>query len=61
MITYYFLSKCVDFVINAKFDDLMKWYSKAMIGVHTMTDEHFGIGVVELMVFISFMTIHFMF
>eukprot|EP01117_Protostelium_nocturnum_P013429 TRINITY_DN5009_c0_g1_i1.p1 TRINITY_DN5009_c0_g1~~TRINITY_DN5009_c0_g1_i1.p1 ORF type:complete len:484 (-),score=164.67 TRINITY_DN5009_c0_g1_i1:78-1529(-) len=44
------ISENVNFVINAKFEELVGWYSRAMIGLHTMTDEHFGIGVVELMV-----------
>lgn len=27
----------------------MEFYSKAMVGLHTMVDEHFGIGIVEYM------------
>ncbi|KAG0221978.1 asparagine-linked glycosylation protein [Actinomortierella wolfii] len=39
----------VKFVINAPFSELQSWLSKAKIGLHTMRDEHFGIGVVEFM------------
>ncbi|KAF9968975.1 asparagine-linked glycosylation protein [Actinomortierella ambigua] len=39
----------VTFVVNAPFSELKNWLSKAKIGLHTMRDEHFGIGVVEFM------------
>lgn len=35
--------------MNAKFSELQNWLSKATVGVHTMWNEHFGIGVVEFM------------
>jgi alpha-1,2-mannosyltransferase len=31
------------------YDTLLEYLSKASIGIHTMTDEHFGIGVIEYM------------
>ncbi|XP_052796296.1 GDP-Man:Man(3)GlcNAc(2)-PP-Dol alpha-1,2-mannosyltransferase-like isoform X2 [Mya arenaria] len=39
----------VDFKLNVSFEDLKIMMSEATIGLHTMRDEHFGIGVVELM------------
>lgn len=39
----------VEFMINAPFDDMLRVLGSAAVGLHTMTDEHFGIGVVEYM------------
>jgi len=39
----------VIFEINAPFQKLLEWVSKAKVGLHTMWNEHFGIGVVEYM------------
>lgn len=39
----------VNFVVNAPFPDMLRWLSKASIGMNTMVDEHFGINVVEYM------------
>ncbi|CAG8481617.1 220_t:CDS:10 [Racocetra persica] len=39
----------VKFEINASFQVLVDWLSKAKVGIHTMWNEHFGIGVVEYM------------
>ncbi|CAB4438639.1 unnamed protein product [Rhizophagus irregularis] len=39
----------VTFEINASFERLVYWLSKAKIGLHTMWNEHFGIVVVEYM------------
>ncbi|XP_002720786.1 GDP-Man:Man(3)GlcNAc(2)-PP-Dol alpha-1,2-mannosyltransferase isoform X1 [Oryctolagus cuniculus] len=39
----------VEFKINIPFDELKKYLSKATIGLHTMWNEHFGIGIVECM------------
>jgi alpha-1,2-mannosyltransferase len=39
----------VDVVRNASYPELLTYLSKAGMGVHTMRDEHFGIGVVEYM------------
>jgi alpha-1,2-mannosyltransferase len=43
------VSKQVEFVINQPFPVLKKWLGRASIGLHTMWNEHFGIGVVEMM------------
>jgi len=40
----------VDFVVNCSFDELKAWLGQASVGLHTMWNEHFGIGVVEMMV-----------
>ncbi|CAG8523219.1 6588_t:CDS:10, partial [Ambispora gerdemannii] len=37
------------FEINAPFSKLVDWLSCGLIGIHTMWNEHFGIGVVEYM------------
>lgn len=39
----------VEFKLNIPFCDLKVLMANATIGLHTMRDEHFGIGVVELM------------
>ncbi|XP_033646825.1 GDP-Man:Man(3)GlcNAc(2)-PP-Dol alpha-1,2-mannosyltransferase-like [Asterias rubens] len=39
----------VDFLLNISFEDLKEHLSAATIGLHTMWNEHFGIGVVECM------------
>ncbi|KAM4864610.1 GDP-Man:Man(3)GlcNAc(2)-PP-Dol alpha-1,2-mannosyltransferase isoform X1 [Urocitellus parryii] len=39
----------VEFKINIPFDELKNYLSGATIGLHTMWNEHFGIGVVECM------------
>ncbi|XP_070265220.1 GDP-Man:Man(3)GlcNAc(2)-PP-Dol alpha-1,2-mannosyltransferase [Myotis yumanensis] len=39
----------VEFKINIPFDELKNYLSKGTIGLHTMWNEHFGIGVVECM------------
>lgn len=40
----------VKFQINADFSTLKNLLSRSLIGIHTMWNEHFGIGVVEFMV-----------
>lgn len=40
----------VTFVLNAPYEELLSWLSKSSIGISTMVEEHFGIGVVEFMV-----------
>ena len=40
---------CLLVHINFARQELQEWLGKAMIGMHTMEDEHFGIGVVEFM------------
>jgi alpha-1,2-mannosyltransferase len=39
----------VVFVLNQPFSVLKDYFSRASIGLHTMWNEHFGIGVVEMM------------
>uniref|UniRef100_A0A8C3W2X9 GDP-Man:Man(3)GlcNAc(2)-PP-Dol alpha-1,2-mannosyltransferase n=1 Tax=Catagonus wagneri TaxID=51154 RepID=A0A8C3W2X9_9CETA len=41
--------KDVEFKINIPFDELKNYLSEAAIGLHTMWNEHFGIGIVECM------------
>lgn len=43
------ISKSVQFKLNLPFNDLLNCLQASSIGLHTMTDEHFGIGIVELM------------
>lgn len=43
------LENNVEFKINLTYNELLKELENAYIGIHTMLDEHFGIGVVELM------------
>lgn len=43
------ISKSVQFKVNLPFIDLLSCLQSSTIGLHTMTDEHFGIGIVELM------------
>jgi alpha-1,2-mannosyltransferase len=40
----------VDIVVNAPYQDLLRYFQEASIGLSTMVDEHFGINIVELMV-----------
>lgn len=39
----------VQFCLNVSFDELKAYLAKATIGLHTMWNEHFGIGIVECM------------
>lgn len=39
----------VHFSINPPYEDLMKSMKSSSIGLHTMRQEHFGIGIVEMM------------
>lgn len=39
----------VEFKININFTELKNYLNQAMIGLHTMWNEHFGIGIVEMM------------
>ncbi|VEU36275.1 unnamed protein product [Pseudo-nitzschia multistriata] len=39
----------VDFAINPPYADLRASMATASIGIHTMREEHFGIGIVEMM------------
>lgn len=39
----------VEFVLNQPYAALKDYLSRASVGIHTMWNEHFGIGVVEMM------------
>jgi len=39
----------VEFKLNINFTELKNHLNKALIGLHTMWNEHFGIGIVEMM------------
>ncbi|KAL3805936.1 hypothetical protein HJC23_007897 [Cyclotella cryptica] len=39
----------VEFVLNQPYSVLKDYLSRASVGIHTMWNEHFGIGVVEMM------------
>lgn len=39
----------VELKLNFKFEYLLQYLSESAVGLHTMIDEHFGIGVVECM------------
>jgi alpha-1,2-mannosyltransferase len=43
------VEKNVSFVVNASQERVQELLSIASVGVHTMTDEHFGIGIIEYM------------
>lgn len=43
------IGQYVEFKLNVSFADLKNLMAESEIGLHTMLDEHFGIGVVELM------------
>lgn len=39
----------VRFVANARYSELQAYMRRALVGLHTMWNEHFGISVVEMM------------
>jgi len=43
------IAEQVDFRLNVSFAELLDAYKTARVGLHTMWNEHFGIGVVEMM------------
>lgn len=43
------LENSIDFKVNVSYKDLLKLFQQAKIGIHTMWNEHFGIGIVECM------------
>lgn len=43
------LENNVEFHVNVSYTDLLKLYKSSQIGIHTMWNEHFGIGIVECM------------
>jgi len=45
----YEIENHVEFKLNFKFEYLLEYLAQSTVGIHTMIDEHFGIGVVECM------------
>lgn len=43
------LEKSVEIKANISYQELIQTYRMASIGIHTMWNEHFGIGIVECM------------
>ncbi len=43
------IGELVEFHLNVTYDELKAWFGRGLIGLHTMWNEHFGIGVVEMM------------
>ncbi|KAJ6647614.1 GDP-Man:Man(3)GlcNAc(2)-PP-Dol alpha-1,2-mannosyltransferase [Pseudolycoriella hygida] len=43
------LENSVEFKVNISYQELIQCYQTASIGIHTMWNEHFGIGIVECM------------
>jgi alpha-1,2-mannosyltransferase len=43
------IAEFVQFELNVPFSELKQWLARATVGLHTMWNEHFGIGVVEFM------------
>lgn len=43
------LENSIEFKVNVSYDELLKIYQQSKIGIHTMWNEHFGIGIVECM------------
>lgn len=43
------LENNVEFKVNLPYKELLEEFKKSYIGIHTMLDEHFGIGIVEQM------------
>ncbi|KAJ1727753.1 asparagine-linked glycosylation protein [Coemansia biformis] len=43
------IGRQVHVVVNAPWGQVLRWLGRSKLGIHTMRDEHFGIGVVEMM------------
>jgi len=43
------IDRSVNFIVNISYEALLDLLSESVVGLHTMKDEHFGIGVVEFM------------
>ena len=43
------INKTVKFHLNVSYEELLDLLMESTVGIHTMKDEHFGIGVVEFM------------
>ena len=39
----------IDIKVNLKRSELLDYFEKARVAIHTMKDEHFGISIVEMM------------
>jgi alpha-1,2-mannosyltransferase len=39
----------IQFEVNQRYAVVLEWLNKAHVGIHTMWNEHFGIGIVEMM------------
>lgn len=48
LVTELDIEEHVKFKLNAPYSDLCRWLGEATAGLHTMWNEHFGIGVVEM-------------
>lgn len=46
---HYTIENNVTFIVNASYTTLKKEFEEGLIGIHTMTNEHFGIGIIECM------------
>lgn len=43
------IEKQVSILENVSYPNLLEYLSKSLIGIHSMKDEHFGIGIIEFM------------
>lgn len=43
------VDRSIQFIVNISYESLLDLLSESVVGLHTMKDEHFGIGVVEFM------------
>lgn len=43
------LDEKVEFVLNQPYSVVKDWLGRSSVGLHTMWNEHFGIGIVEMM------------
>lgn len=43
------LSDSVDFAINKPWPEVLSYFKRAKVAIHTMKEEHFGISIVEMM------------
>merc|ERR1719228_2542529 len=46
---YLAVEENVEFRVNLPFPALLEEFARATVGIHTMNQEHFGIGIVEMM------------
>ncbi|KAJ1670545.1 asparagine-linked glycosylation protein, partial [Spiromyces aspiralis] len=43
------LDRQVHVIVNAPYSAIKQWLAVALVGIHTMVDEHFGISIVEFL------------